>query len=665
MKNRCFGIFLSAISGILFLNSHNYFFIVVPVLLVIYGFYKKSKISFIYIITFLLFCFYRPLQTKSDLNGNAFYVQEVHENYALIKQNNTLYLYYQNEVLNSGNTITLNKPTLKRIRGNGVPNLFDFSLYLMNSRVLFEVSGKVLSNDNKVIPKDKIINLLTDKLIYSKEYVQLILFNKKSSNTLLYVEYNRKLGISNLLTYSGVYFYLFLMFFLSIFQKINKNYGKYVGYGIGIFYLYLLNFPIGSVRILLTQAFASTLIKYRISKFDFLSVLGIIYLLIDPYYLFKDAFIFGFVLGFFSYFGRIVFKNKSKVFYIFYIAICLYPLLIEDGYSLFQPILNLLSLGLVAPLYILSFITLIVPILDNFTFTIFVGLQGTLKTIQDFNIIIVYPHNNLYFYIGYYVLFYLYLVSKYLFIKKGQRMTIFCLIILNLNAIIRPIDQGYVMFIDVGQGDSTLIHGKNNQYNILIDTGGLINIDISERYLIPYFRSVNIKQLDYVIITHDDYDHNGALPSLNSNFKISNIIKDVQNFELKYKDLYLKNINKYYSYSDEDNYKSLVFYMEFLNYKFMLMGDAPVEIEKLIVKDYNYDCDILKVGHHGSKTSTSQEFLEKFKFEKAIISCGVNNKYKHPNTEVLDLLDENQINYYRTDLNGSVFVYSEKIKTTL
>lgn len=85
------------------------------------------------------------------------------------------------------------------------------------------------------------------------------------------------------------------------------------------------------------------------------------------------------------------------------------------------------------------------------------------------------------------------------------------------------------------------------------------------------------------------------------------------------------------------------------------MGDAPIEIEKSVINSYeNIDCDILKVGHHGSKTSTSIELLEALSPEDAIISCGVNNMYGHPNKEVIDRLNEFDINIRRTDLEGTI-----------
>ena len=122
------------------------------------------------------------------------------------------------------------------------------------------------------------------------------------------------------------------------------------------------------------------------------------------------------------------------------------------------------------------------------------------------------------------------------------------------------------------------------------------------------------------------------------------------------KELNIDN-NKLYFLNNKDygneNDNSSVIYTELNNYKFLFMGDTGVEVEEDLIKKYNLqDVDILKVGHHGSKTSSSKLFIEKTNPKYSIISVGKNNRYGHPNKEVLDNLDNSKI--YRTDQDGSV-----------
>ena len=113
--------------------------------------------------------------------------------------------------------------------------------------------------------------------------------------------------------------------------------------------------------------------------------------------------------------------------------------------------------------------------------------------------------------------------------------------------------------------------------------------------------------------------------------------------------LYFLNNKEY----DNENDNSIVIYTELNNYKFLFMGDAGVEVEKDLIEKYNLqNIDILKVGHHGSKTSSSKEFIDEIKHKYSIISVGKNNRYGHPNKEVLENLKDSKI--YRTDQDGSI-----------
>ena len=113
--------------------------------------------------------------------------------------------------------------------------------------------------------------------------------------------------------------------------------------------------------------------------------------------------------------------------------------------------------------------------------------------------------------------------------------------------------------------------------------------------------------------------------------------------------LYFLNNNDY----GNENDNSSVIYTELNNYKFLFMGDAGVEVEKYLIEKYNLnDIDVLKVGHHGSKTSSSERFIDEVNPKYSIISVGKNNRYGHPNKDVLDNLEDSKI--YRTDQDGSI-----------
>ena len=174
--------------------------------------------------------------------------------------------------------------------------------------------------------------------------------------------------------------------------------------------------------------------------------------------------------------------------------------------------------------------------------------------------------------------------------------------------------------------------------------------------------------------SHGDYDHMGSSINLIDNFNIENVIfncgpyNDLENELIEVLD---KKKIKYYSYIkelnvdnnklhflqtkeyDNENENSNVIYTKLNGYKFMFMGDAGVEKEKDILEKYNVSkIDVLKIGHHGSKTSSDKNFIDEMNPKYSVISVGKNNRYGHPNKEVLNNLDNSKI--YRTDINGEI-----------
>ena len=173
---------------------------------------------------------------------------------------------------------------------------------------------------------------------------------------------------------------------------------------------------------------------------------------------------------------------------------------------------------------------------------------------------------------------------------------------------------------------------------------------------------------------HGDYDHMGEAINLVENFKVEKVIYNCGPYNALEKELIKvldKKKIKYYSCIkelnidknklyflltkeyDNENDNSNVIYTELNGYKFMFMGDASTTTENEIVSKYNLpDIDVLKVGHHGSRTSSSKDFINEVNPKYSIISVGKNNRYHHPNKEALNNLVDTKI--YRTDINGSI-----------
>ncbi len=268
---------------------------------------------------------------------------------------------------------------------------------------------------------------------------------------------------------------------------------------------------------------------------------------------------------------------------------------------------------------------------------------------------------------------------------KGVLVTLICVFILIAavcwlydDATKTPNMCDSVTFLDVGQGDSTLI--KSDGYAALIDTGTASNA----LNIVKKLRKSGINKLDVLILTHPHDDHIGSAEFLLSEIPIDYIVlsdvlpRDDENARC-YKDIKdyaaansiicynategmvinIGNFELTVLMSDEaakdENNSSIIIMAENSGKKFLFTGDAEMEAEVKLINDcVNFDCDVLKVGHHGSKRSTTNDFLQIATPDFAVISCGEDNSYSHPHDEVLERLSAVSSAVLRTDLLGDI-----------
>lgn len=259
----------------------------------------------------------------------------------------------------------------------------------------------------------------------------------------------------------------------------------------------------------------------------------------------------------------------------------------------------------------------------------------------------------------------------------------FCSCTSSKNVMNSPLEKNIlkISYIDVGQGDSTLI--QINDKNILIDAGPNDSID----KLMSYLSKQNIKKFDYIIATHPDEDHIGGMSSVIKKYNIGKFyapkkLSNTRTFENMIKALSSKNLKinqgqqginldlgknvvcemlapNNTKYENTNNY-SIVLKITYGNTKFLFTGDAEkISEQEMLSKDLDLSADVLKIGHHGSSSSTSEEFLDKVNPKIAVISCGKDNKYGHPHKQTLAKLKNKKIKIYRTDVDGSIVLTSD------
>lgn len=234
-----------------------------------------------------------------------------------------------------------------------------------------------------------------------------------------------------------------------------------------------------------------------------------------------------------------------------------------------------------------------------------------------------------------------------------------------------------ISFINVGQGDSALV--EYGDYDLLIDTG-----DSANNKALKYLSSREIDDIDDLILTHPHEDHIGNAVKISDKYKVQNVlVPEVKNAGDEYNDLLnglvkngakIKNVSqgKQATIKDmkidflspkegvvQDNFNnySIVNRISYKGNSILFTGDMEEIIENDIIGSYNnLQTTILKVAHHGSSTSTNNDFLDAVNPSMAIISVGKNNTYNQPTKEVLDVLDKNEVLTLRTDENGSVVI---------
>lgn len=239
-------------------------------------------------------------------------------------------------------------------------------------------------------------------------------------------------------------------------------------------------------------------------------------------------------------------------------------------------------------------------------------------------------------------------------VLKSKLYVAFCTCFLFIAPYCDPFFHVYML--DIGQGDCTLIVEPFLKSAVMIDAAGNLYRNNAEKIIIPFLESLHIQKLDAIVISHADFDHNGALESLQENFDVRTVITDASTpVPVDYPFFHLLQERV----AEDENDASLISYFSYDDLRYLWMGDASVAIEAQMIEYYgSLDADILKIGHHGSSTSSSRAFLSWLLPDTALISVGENNRYNHPASSVLERLDALGINTIATKDAGMIHIFS-------
>lgn len=576
---------------------------------------------------------------------------------------------------------------LKEPSTNNIFNNFNYKKYLYNKKIYYIIEAskidKIQNNNNHIYT---IKNLLYTRInsLKSSNYIKALLFGDNKLDKEIKTSYQIN-GISHLFSVSG--FHINFITSIIYFYLDRVTYNKKIKYiTVDIFlvlYLLLCN-TTSLLRCTVMNILLSInhLLKLNIKKIDIVLLTLILCIIINPFIIYDIGFIYSYTISFFLILYKNKYKTNNKLLKIIYISLISFlvslPINIYTSYEInfLNIILNIIIVPIVSLILLpLSLLTLIFPILDNILYLITSILEKISLYTSNINIfkqVLSKPSIIL-------IIIY-YLVIILILSKNKHYYLILILLIFHKTIPLYNSNLEVVMF-DVGEADSMLISTPSKKVNILIDTGR--GIDINN--IIIYLKSIGISKLNYLIITHGDEDHIGGALYLIDNFKVDNVILNKGDYtelevelitHLKNKNIkYTNNINKIpllgsYMYLlntkkfSNENDNSIVTYFEYQKYKFLFMGDSSSKTEEYLINNYNLtNISFLKVGHHGSNTSSSPLFINKITPKVSLISVGRNNFYHHPNKEVLTNLSNSVI--YRTDINKSIKIkINNKVKIT-
>ena len=663
-----FLIFISLWLGLAIPNSY----IVISIVAVVFLFFvfkRFSKSAFI-IALISLFSGFGLSFVKISYNKTSFQgiVYVAKENYLLINSGGErLYVYSKDHDYDIGDILTI-EGDKEDFSFAKLESSFDFESYLNKRGVYHSLKVKSIKVNyrNFIRLKQRREKLLSQFGEKERSIVGAILFSEGESSEL--TTSLKELHLARFLATSGIFISAFYFVLTKLFGFIKKDkYSELVAICLLIIYS-VFTFPrFCVIKVILLLAIKWINKHLLNNKFSYLSIiggLGLFCLIMNRFLAAQDSFILGFLIPIISYLTRYMGgrkKLKKKLFR--YLVIYLFFLPFEISYYNKVVILSLplqiISLPIFLAIGVVSLLCFFyVPIYKVDSFLIFV-LDKYALLIKPLSFGPLFPSLNDGLLLAYYALYFLFLYyGSHGFVPLTRMFLVSQITILLLLAL--PLKNSIteeVNFINVGQGDCTLIRDHNKV--ALIDTGGLTYTDIASDVLIPYLKKKRIYAIDTLIITHYDYDHYGALEELRKTYRINNFYDYNSSFPIKMGNITFNNYNYYGQDKTEENDKSLVISFNACDKDFLIMGDATSYIEKEIIKkESSVPCDVLRVGHHGSNTSTSEEWIKFIEPKEAVISVGKNNRYGHPNKEVIAILNKHKIKIRRTDIEGTI-VYQQ------
>lgn len=657
--------------GLYFARNNIIISILISLAFLVFILWRYGKKKFVIVTAFFALGVFIPRITWPQNSGPTFVgtVIDARDNYYLFQSKfERYYVYSEENDFEIGDKLVL-KGEVKEFKTTTYESQFDFKRYLKNKGTTKELV--VTSYD---IKRESLIKIHHFKKNFLSKFdqdtatlISAFLFNDKDYSSPI-VKNASSNNILFLFSLSGTYLHvLFAIANYLFLLRFSKKTSRILTFVLFLPLAFFSFTKIGTIRVfglyllkILNEFFLK---KRKFVHIELVSILALIFLSIDYHLVYQEAFYIGFLL---SILAPIILnatkcinkKWKRRYSSLILFILIIFPIQISGSY--YTPFYSLKSYSLMPINFIFIVLASLCTFIPIYKPVAFVG-KGITWILEKMDTYIVrIPFGNWggafsFIFIVVFLLLVFYLESVRI---KHAKIAVACLMIMTTISIVplqEPISN-CVYFVNVGQGDSIII--KNKNHTVMIDTGGNKSFDMAEETLIPFMNKKKINHIDALILSHNDFDHAGAKDSLIEHFNVKNVLTEKNQFPYKIGDLNIENLNTF-NFEDEND-SSLVLSLNFIGKKFLFTGDASVKTEEKVMEKYNVDCDILKVGHHGSKTSSSEKFIKATSPNEAIISCGSKNYYGHPHQEVIDRLNKYNVKIRRTDLEGTISYFSLK-----
>ncbi|SUM03444.1 DNA internalization-related competence protein ComEC/Rec2 [Staphylococcus devriesei] len=588
-----------------------------------------------------------------------------------------------------------------QIKGD-ITNIFNGRAYVFVKNVDYNSCHNI--NNTTFINRhlNFIYNKLYKSTLREPEKIIALIFGDTSAINSNYIEEVKDVGIYHLLAVSGSH--IATISFIVYQSLVRFNLPKFIINTIIILLLILFAFytdfaPSALRAIIGTIIFIVLPRKYKITSIDILGLVFILLTMCYPNIIYDVGFQFSFLISLFILLSlplcsSLPFKNfllLSLIAQLSSFIISIYHFNQLQWLGLFSNIIFVpLYSFVIFPLAICNFIVYhfvnnitLLNIITNKVFKFHDLLLDLFLPFQKLRLFITF-HSMLELFIYFILIFFIILFVCHK--RLIYSLLVILLFIICICIFTKP-SSSTITFLNVGQGDSLIFQTKN-QETVMVDTGGTENsteenYQISKHHIMSTLKSKGVNTIDYLIITHPHADHMAELPYLAKHLKIkklmiylasyppnklfrieqichSNHIQLIDASRINTINLNSSTIHFFHTYiptSNDKNEQSVILLIDYLKYKILLMGDATKNNENILIQKYNLPkIDILKVGHHGSKTSSSEQFLNIIRPSISIISSGKHNKYPLPNEETIEKLKSFNSKIYNTQNDGEITI---------